>query len=177
MKINIQVREVETSSTSDFFFFAKWFADPEYRTLTTAFRDGKWMRAETDAESLRLRAIEKRATQKRYVVLYEGEVVGDLSFELGAPQLLKNEPLSAFVGIGIGEKKYRGKGIGREAFKVLENKCWEAGAKRIELGVFAFNTPAIALYKSLGYKEFSRIQNLTEYENKMWDDIRMEKYS
>ena len=48
--------------------------------------------------------------------------------------------------------------------------------KRIELGVFEFNKPAIRLYEKAGYKEFARIENFTYWQGKMWQDIRMEKY-
>jgi len=45
------------------------------------------------------------------------------------------------------------------------------GLKRIELGVFEFNTNAINLYQKLGYKDIARINNFT-----CGQDIRMEKY-
>ena len=58
----------------------------------------------------------------------------------------------------------------------LENEIKSQGLKRIELGVFEFNTNAIKLYQKLGYKEIARIADFTYWQEKMWQDIRMEKY-
>ena len=58
----------------------------------------------------------------------------------------------------------------------LEEQIRAHGWKRIELGVFEFNTNAIKLYQKLGYQEFARIANFTYWEGRMWQDIRMEKY-
>ena len=48
--------------------------------------------------------------------------------------------------------------------------------KRIELGTFEFNTNAIKLYERMGYQEIARINGFTYWKDKMWQDIRMEKY-
>ena len=58
----------------------------------------------------------------------------------------------------------------------LEAQVRDQGLKRIELGVFEFNSPAIGLYKKMGYKEIGRIKDFTFYQGEMWADIRMEKY-
>ena len=58
----------------------------------------------------------------------------------------------------------------------LEGEIRAQGLKRIELGVFEFNTNAIKLYRKLGYQEFARIANFTYWDRRMWQDIRMEKY-
>ncbi|MCT1905441.1 GNAT family N-acetyltransferase [Oceanobacillus sojae] len=58
----------------------------------------------------------------------------------------------------------------------MEAKIKESGLKRIELGVFEFNIAGQKLYQKLGYKEIGRIKDFTYYQNKMWSDIRMEKY-
>jgi len=57
----------------------------------------------------------------------------------------------------------------------LEEEIKRQGLKRIELGVFEFNTNAIKLYESMGYKEIIRIDGFTYWEGKIWQDSRMEK--
>ena len=52
----------------------------------------------------------------------------------------------------------------------------EHSLRRIELGVFEFNTSAFRLYERLGFKEFARIDAFTWWQGKKWQDIRMEKY-
>ena len=48
---------------------------------------------------------------------------------------------------------YQGKGYGREVMMLLESEMQKRGVKEIELNVFAYNTNAIKLYRSLGYQE------------------------
>ena len=57
----------------------------------------------------------------------------------------------------------------------LEEQIRDRGLKRIELGVFEFNTRAIHLYQQLGYREIGRINDFTFWQDRLWQDIRMEK--
>lgn len=47
----------------------------------------------------------------------------------------------------------RGRGLGREAMRLLEARARELGAARVELNVFGGNDVARGLYRSLGYAE------------------------
>nr|WP_311775181.1 hypothetical protein [Alkalihalobacillus sp. TS-13] len=42
--------------------------------------------------------------------------------------------------------------------------------------MFEFNKQAYKLYQKLGYQEIGRIKDFTYWNDKMWYDIRMEKY-
>ena len=56
------------------------------------------------------------------------------------------------VGIGIGEGTNRGRGYGREAMGLVTRFAFdELNLRRLSLVVFSYNTPAIALYESLGW--------------------------
>jgi len=46
---------------------------------------------------------------------------------------------------------YRGRGLGRRLMEAAIARAWEAGLERIELEVFASNSPARALYEKLGF--------------------------
>ncbi|MDY4253756.1 MULTISPECIES: GNAT family N-acetyltransferase [unclassified Clostridium] len=48
------------------------------------------------------------------------------------------------------KKEFRGRGIGKEAFKFLIKKAKEEGCKRIEWTCLNWNEPSIKFYKSLG---------------------------
>jgi RimJ/RimL family protein N-acetyltransferase len=50
------------------------------------------------------------------------------------------------------EEEFRGKGYGRQIMLLIEEKARELGVKRIGLHVFAYNSVAHNLYKSLGYE-------------------------
>ncbi|MBT3338339.1 MAG: GNAT family N-acetyltransferase [Anaerolineae bacterium] len=110
-----------------------------------------------------------------YLIYLDGNLIGEVSFQIDPKQLYRKTPGSAWVGINIGEASARGKGVGTLAMRFLEKEIAELGLKRIELGVFEFNENAIKLYKKMGYKEIGRIDNFTYWDGKMWQDIRMEK--
>ena len=56
------------------------------------------------------------------------------------------------VFIGIGNNKYIGKGLGKEAMLLLLDYGFnELNFYRIQLNVIAYNEPAINLYESLGF--------------------------
>jgi RimJ/RimL family protein N-acetyltransferase len=106
----------------------------------------------------------------------DSQLVGEMNYQVDPGHLYKKEPGTAWVGINIGRASARGKGIGTKAMLFLEKQAREQGLKRMELGVFEFNSNAIKLYKKLGYQEIGRIKNFTYYQGKMWQDIRMEKH-
>ena len=110
-----------------------------------------------------------------YLIYADRQLVGEMNYIVDPPHLMKHEPDSAWIGIGIGEASARGKGIGALAMQHLENEIGAADLSRIEFGVFEYNLPAIKLYKKMGYEEIGRIENFTYWQGKMWTDIRMEK--
>ncbi|MCC9296308.1 GNAT family N-acetyltransferase [Clostridium sp. WLY-B-L2] len=61
---------------------------------------------------------------------------------------------AATIYIGIGEKNYRGCGIGMEAlYLTMEFGFEELNLHRIQLTVISYNKPAIKLYEKLGFKK------------------------
>jgi ribosomal protein S18 acetylase RimI-like enzyme len=50
------------------------------------------------------------------------------------------------------EEEFRGKGFGKSAMKEIEIMAKELGLHKIELHVFAHNTPARKLYETIGYE-------------------------
>ncbi len=50
------------------------------------------------------------------------------------------------------DEKFRGKGYGKQAMLLIEEKARELGLKSIGLHVFAVNTVARNLYESVGYE-------------------------
>lgn len=119
---------------------------------------------------------ERLEHDQTWLIYLDGQLIGEMGFQVDPRHLYKKEPGTAWLGITIGEESGRGKGIGTLALQYLEGKIIEQGLKRIELGVFEFNTQAIRLYQKLGYREFFRIDGFTYWQGRMWQDIRMEKY-
>ena len=141
------------------------------------------IRPNTDAAALKQKenvnvdSLKKRLEHDHiYLIQLDGQLIGELNFQIDPPQVYKKETGTAWIGVNIGEEIGRGKGVGVTAIKYLEKQAKAMGLKRAELGVFEFNTPAIKLYTKLGYQEIARIDEFTFWQDKMWQDIRMEKY-
>jgi ribosomal protein S18 acetylase RimI-like enzyme len=86
-----------------------------------------------------------------YVVEDEaGEPVGHLFW---AKRQAPGAATRAFLyQIDIGEA-FRGRGLGRQAMKLLETEVRDDGLPGIDLNVWGGNDPARSLYRSLGYEE------------------------
>lgn len=98
-----------------------------------------------------------------------------MNFELDPPHKKNDQPQTAWMAIVIGEESARGKGVGYRAMKELEVIVRESNAHWAEVGVFEFNTRAHELYKKLGYREITRVQDFVYWQGKMWNDIRLVK--
>lgn len=154
--------------------FTKWENDPAIIHLVRPNRSQKDLdrRYVIKAEDLKQR-LEHHIT---YLILVDGQLVGEVDYQLDPSYLYKKDVRTAWLGIIIGEETARGKGVGRQAIQLLEAKLKQQGVPRIELGVFEFNTRALKLYQSLGYQEIGKIQDFTYWQFRMWNDIRLEKY-
>jgi RimJ/RimL family protein N-acetyltransferase len=119
---------------------------------------------------------ERLEHDQTWLIHLDGQLIGEMGFQVDPRHLYKKVPGTAWIGITIGEELGRGKGIGFQALQYLEEQIEQQGLKRIELGVFEFNTNAIKLYQKLGYREFARIDDFTYWQGRKWQDIRMEKY-
>lgn len=111
-----------------------------------------------------------------YLIYADAQLVGETNYIIDPPHLLKKEPNSAWLGIGIGEASARGRGIGTLAMQKLESEIRAEGLARMELGVFEYNEHAIRLYQKMGFQEIGRIEEFTYWQGRMWTDIRMEKW-
>ena len=80
----------------------------------------------------------------------------------------------AWVGIGIGDREYWGKGYGREAMSLI--LCYaftELNLHRVSLGVFSYNTRAIRAYEKCGFRKEGIIRQSFRREGQRWDEITM----
>jgi ribosomal protein S18 acetylase RimI-like enzyme len=98
-------------------------------------------------------------TPNQYIFRLESEsgTVGAIWFAIRGTQSKRKLFLS---DIFIDENQ-RGKGLGKKAMLLLEDKAREFGASKIGLHVFARNTPAVELYRSLGFENTSYLMDKT----------------
>lgn len=124
-----------------------------------------------------LEDLSERLKHDRIFLIYLNEqLIGEMNYQLNPVHLFKKDTDTAWISITIGEKIGRGKGIGYQAMQYLEEQVKLQGLKRIELGVFEFNSKAIKLYQKSCYIEIGRIKDFTYWQGQMWQDIRMEKF-
>ena len=152
----------------------KWENDPALIPLIRPNRDKEALEMR---EILTVQDLEERLVHSHTFLIYRGDqLIGEMDYQIDPKHLYKKEAGTAWIGIIIGEEIARGKGIGYQALQYLEEEIRKQRLRRIELGVFEFNTSAIKLYQKAGYKDIGRIPDFTYWQDKMWQDIRMEKY-
>jgi RimJ/RimL family protein N-acetyltransferase len=154
--------------------FNKWENDPALIHLIRPNKDKDALEAR---KTVTKNDLERRLEHDHiYLIYLQDEMVGVMDYQIDPKHLYKKETGTAWIGITIGEEIARGKGIGYQALQYLEEEIKQKGLKRIELGVFEFNTSALKLYQKAGYKQIARIPDFTYWQDRMWQDIRMEKY-
>ena len=153
--------------------FSRWENDPG---LIHLIRPNQDQAALDKRETVTVEDLEKRLEHSQmYLIYLQDKLVGSMDFQIDPKHIYKKDISTAWIGIVIGEEIARGKGIGYLALQHLEKEIQAQGLRRIELGVFEFNTNAIKLYQRAGYQEIGRIPDFTYWDGKLWQDIRMEK--
>ena len=154
--------------------YTKWENDPVSIPFARPNPDEE---ALSRRETITVEELTQRLEHSHIHLIYrDGQLIGEMSYQVDPAHLYKRETGTAWIGITIGEESARGKGIGFRAMQYLENEIKQASHQRIELGVFEFNSNAIKLYRKLGYQEIGSIDNFTYWQGRMHQDIRMEKY-
>jgi RimJ/RimL family protein N-acetyltransferase len=154
--------------------FDKWENDP---ALIPFARMNHTREDLEKRKSVTAETMAKRLEDHEIYLIYAGkQLVGEVEYQANPVQLYKKDTSTAWIGIVIGEGSARGQGVGNLAMNFIERQIRAQGFRRIELGVFEFNTRAIKLYQKLGYREIRRLDNSTYWQDRMWQDIRMEKY-
>ena len=80
----------------------------------------------------------------------------------------------AFVGLGIGETEYWGKGYGTDVMNVLLRFAFlEINLRRVTLTVFEYNPRAIRSYEKAGFSHEGRLRKVLNKEGRRWDILFM----
>jgi RimJ/RimL family protein N-acetyltransferase len=172
--MDIEIRELTSPTQEIAQSFEKWENDPRLVHLIRRNQDRETLET---AKHITVNYLQERIKYHHVFLIYlQGRLIGEMDYQVDPRYLYKQESGTAWIGILIGDDAGRGRGIGSLAMQYLEDHIRTQGLKRIELGVFEFNTNAIKLYQKLGYQEFARIADFTYWDGRMWQDIRMEKY-
>lgn len=81
---------------------------------------------------------------------------------------------TSWIGIGIGDRNYWGRGYGREAMRLAIQFAFdELNLRRINLNVFEYNKRAFLAYQKLGFVEEGRYRSWLHRGGRRWDLIFM----
>jgi RimJ/RimL family protein N-acetyltransferase len=100
----------------------------------------------------------------------DGKIVGELS--LKAVSMRRAVQHVATLGMSV-KHAYRRKGAGRALLEAAIEWAPTVGIKRIELYVYARNTPAIALYEACGFKVEGTRRGFIQEGDVYLDDVVM----
>jgi RimJ/RimL family protein N-acetyltransferase len=79
-----------------------------------------------------------------------------------------------FVGIGLGERSYWGKGYGTDAMRIILRYAFtELNLRRVTLDVFEYNLRGVRSYEKAGFVIEGRERQVIRREGRYWDLIFM----
>jgi len=173
--MNIDFIPIDYTNLNDCATLSKWFNDPTLNYLITPnFFQGPL--TFVSPEHIQQINLNLRHIKYAYFIVVDDKIIGDVNIIANPDYLVKRDKETSWLGITIGDSKYRGHGIGKKAMNFIETQALELGFERMELGVFSFNTKAIKFYKDLGYIQFSVVPKFTYYNGQWYDDCRFEKF-
>lgn len=143
------VRLVAADLETDSKLLAEWDRDSEYQRLLNSERAARFNAKQTqnffekEIGSMHFFMIQKLDDDRKIGMV-------DLS---GFNWLVGN----AWVGIGIGEREYWGKGYGTDAMRILLRYAFtELNLNRVTLNVFEINQRGLRSYHKAGFREEGR---------------------
>jgi RimJ/RimL family protein N-acetyltransferase len=173
--MSLVFRPTNYQTLDDSRHIARWMSDPSIRHLSQPQFSETAAEPET-AEQIQARNREPADYRPVDLILeFEGKPIGHSDILLNPNHRLIREGKVAWLSIVIGEGDFRGKGIGKQTMRFLEERARDLGCDWAEVGLFEFNEPSFRLMKSAGYEEFGRIPEFTYWNGRRWADIRLRK--
>jgi RimJ/RimL family protein N-acetyltransferase len=149
--------------------FSRWVRDSEYGRLLdlapialySPKRVKEWLEKELEKDPPEMWMFGIRA-------LEDDKLIGFVDLNGATPHG------DTFVGIGIGEREYWGKGYGTEAMKlVLRFAFLELGLHRVSLDVFDYNPRGVKSYEKAGFRLEGRAREMILREGQRRDVLFM----
>ena len=150
--------------------YSKWSCDSEYWRLL----DSGLVRpfsVKNTKEWIEKNQEKERPDQFSFAIrnLEDDRLIGDIGLD-GIQWTHKD----AFVGIGLGEREFWGKGYGTDAMRILLHYAFrELNLHRVSLDVFEYNPRAMRSYEKAGFKYEGKMRGMLHREGKRWDMVFM----
>ena len=164
VRLTVELPEVDAKAAS------RWTRDSEYSRLLdteqaelwSAKKIQKWREEDLESDSIDNQFFNIRALDDDTVIGFIG--LSDIHWGHG----------EAWVGIGIGDRAYWGKGYGTDAMQVLLRYAFtELNLHRISLGVFEYNQRAIRSYEKAGFVHEGREREFLHRDGSRADALLM----
>jgi RimJ/RimL family protein N-acetyltransferase len=150
--------------------FARWRRDSEFMRLLdagptridSAKASQKWLEQEFE---------DQKPNQYWFTIrsLADDTLLGDIDLFV-----INWASREAFIGLGIGEHEFWGKGYGTDVMKVMLRYAFtEVNLHRVSLIVFGYNPRAVRSYEKAGFQHEGRIRQILNREGKRWDMLSM----
>jgi len=149
---------------------ARWQRDTEFHRLADG--DPAEMFSEKRRKEWFEKSVEDGFKPERYPfslrALQDDKLIGFMGLYL--------DPIHSevWVGIGIGERDYWGKGFGTDAMKLcLQYAFMELSVQRVSLGLHEYNPRALKAYEKAGFRLEGRTRQDIVREGKRYDSFWM----
>jgi RimJ/RimL family protein N-acetyltransferase len=162
--VHLTVQDPETMAK----LFSHWSGDSEYSRLLdwdpacrfSVKSSQKWLEKDSEKQTNYYFAIR---------TLEDDRIIGVIG--LDGIQWTHGD---CFVGIGLGEREFWGKGYGTDAMKIILRYAFtELNLQRVSLNVFEYNPRGVRSYEKAGFSHEGRERGLLLREGKRWDVIFM----
>ncbi|MBE0700008.1 MAG: GNAT family N-acetyltransferase, partial [Anaerolineaceae bacterium] len=173
-----KVRLISFDADRDAEILARWGQDSEYQQLQGSGPCSLWSAKQfkdwaekhyAEMYSFTICTLDEDAVSRNDNVISANCMIGSIDLS-GIDWVTGN----AWVGIGIGEREYWGKGYGADAMNVLLNFAFGSlNLKRISLTVFEYNERALNCYLKVGFKEEGRMRQWMQRAGERYDLIFM----
>jgi RimJ/RimL family protein N-acetyltransferase len=147
---------------------SQWSADSEYSRLLD------WDPARRFSSKNSQKWIEKQYEQPdgyffSIRTLADERIIGGIGFDG-----IRWTHRDTFVGIGLGNREYWGKGYGTDAMKIILRYAFtELNLHRVSLDVFEYNQRGVRSYEKAGFVHEGRARQVLMREGRRWDVLYM----
>jgi RimJ/RimL family protein N-acetyltransferase len=101
------------------------------------------------AELIEEHQSEEVVEPERYLIRWQDQYIGIIAFTMFNPK-----DQLPWIGLLVIDRKFHGKGIGKQAYDLVENMMVEKGASLIRLGCMKENLPGLSFWEKNGYKSY-----------------------
>ena len=149
--------------------YSRWLRDSEYWRLMAS--EAAYTASIRAVKTWIEKDFEKDPPASMFLIrtLEDDRLIGDVGLDP-----VRDGHGDTFLGIGIGEREYWGKGYGSDAMRVILRYAFtELNLHRVSLNVFEYNPRAVRSYEKVGFKHEGRARGVLHRAGRRWDLIFM----